>query len=50
MAQEAHKPMFQLKPADGAIGAHVSAVKTAHQDFQRLAKRIAGPIKLIVPE
>ena len=23
LAQEAHKPMFHLKPADGAIGAHV---------------------------
>lgn len=46
MAQEAHKPMFHLKPADGAIGAHVAAVKTAHQDFQRLAQRIAEPINL----
>jgi chromosome partitioning protein len=27
MAQEARKAMFQLKPADGAIGAHSNAVK-----------------------
>jgi hypothetical protein len=26
MAMEARKPMFFLKPADGAIGAHVQAV------------------------
>ena len=27
LAMEAHKPMFHLKPADGAIGAHVEAVR-----------------------
>ncbi len=40
MAQEARKPIFFLKPADGAIGAHTSAVKDAYQDFQRLATEI----------
>jgi chromosome partitioning protein len=40
MAQEARKPIFLLKPADGAIGAHFQAVRAAYQDFLRLAERI----------
>jgi cellulose biosynthesis protein BcsQ len=40
MAQEARKPMFRLKPADGAIGAHVKAVQECYKDFRRLARRI----------
>jgi hypothetical protein len=40
MAQEARKPIFYLKPADGAIGAHTQAVQSAYEDFKRLAKRI----------
>lgn len=41
MAQEARKAMFQLKPADGAIGAHSNAVKGVYWDFNRLAQKIA---------
>lgn len=41
MAQEARKPMFFLKPADGALGAHTYAVKDAYQDFRKLAQEIA---------
>jgi len=41
MAMEARKPVFLLKPADGAIGAHYQAVRRAYDDFQRLASRIA---------
>jgi cellulose biosynthesis protein BcsQ len=41
LAQEAHKPMFHLKPADGAIGAHLQAVQSAHRDFVTLAHGIA---------
>jgi len=37
MAQEARKPMFSLKPADGALGAHVYAVQDAYEDFRRLS-------------
>jgi cellulose biosynthesis protein BcsQ len=40
MAQEARKPMFYLKPADGAIGAHVYAVKSCYRDFRKLASEI----------
>lgn len=41
MAQEARKPMFHLKPADGAIGAHVKAVSGCYWDFKQLALKIA---------
>lgn len=42
LAQEARKPMFQLKVADGAIGAHVQAVQGAYRDFAELARLIAA--------
>jgi cellulose biosynthesis protein BcsQ len=40
MAMEAHKPIFLLKPADGAIGAHYQAVKKVYEDFKQLAEQI----------
>jgi len=42
MAMDAHKPMFLLKPADGAIGAHVQAVQDCYRDFHDLASRLAA--------
>ncbi len=42
LAMEANKPMFYLKPADGAIGAHVEAVRDCHRDFLKLARKIAA--------
>lgn len=44
MAQEAKKPMFLLKPADGAIGGHQSAVRQAYKDFEHLAEHIIEAI------
>lgn len=41
LAQEARKPMFMLRPADGAIGGHASAVRECRQDFNTLAVEIA---------
>ncbi|MGB4583548.1 MAG: ParA family protein [Rhodoferax sp.] len=41
MAMEARKPIFFLKSADGAIGAHIEAVRNCYDDFQDLAKKIA---------
>ena len=49
MAREVRKPMFFLKVADGAIGAHASAVQAAYQDFQRLARRVLEEIGLGTP-
>jgi cellulose biosynthesis protein BcsQ len=40
MAQEARKPMFYLKPADGAIGSHFQSAQEAYQDFRKLARAI----------
>jgi cellulose biosynthesis protein BcsQ len=40
MAQEARKPIFSLRPRDGAIGAHQSAVISAYNDFRNLAENI----------
>ena len=40
MAQDARKPMFLLKPADGAIGGHATAVQDCYKQFRDLAGRI----------
>lgn len=40
LAQDAQKPMFDLKPADGAIGAHTKSVTRCRQDFTNLANLI----------
>ena len=41
MAEEARKPIFHLKPADGALGAHARVVREARKNFEELAQRIA---------
>jgi chromosome partitioning protein len=50
MAQESKKPIFHLKPADGAIGAHTMAVKLVFDDFKDLAVKIADRTGLILPD
>ena len=47
LAQEAHKPMFHLKPADGAIGSHLQAVRGAYLDFEKLARKIAERTQIL---
>ena len=49
LAQDARKPMFRLKPADGAIGAHVQAVQGAYHDFKKLAEEVARRTGVGVP-
>ena len=44
LAMEARKPMFRLKPADGAIGAHAQAVRDCYTDFHALARQILSAI------
>lgn len=41
LAMEARKPMFPLRPVDGAIGAHGAAVRECRKDFERLAGALA---------
>jgi cellulose biosynthesis protein BcsQ len=48
MAMNVHKPMFALKSADGAIGAHVEAVHACYNDFLKLAKQIGSKSNLEV--
>lgn len=40
MAMEARKPIFLLKPADGAIGAHMSAVSRSYEDIKTITEKI----------
>lgn len=40
LAQEARKPMFALKPGDGAIGGHTRAVQDCYREFKKLAEII----------
>jgi chromosome partitioning protein len=40
MSMEARKPIFLLKPADGAIGAHYQAVQRCYSDFKLLTEKI----------
>lgn len=40
MAMEVRKPIFLLRPADGAIGAHSQAVSRAYADFKLLTEKI----------
>ena len=47
LGQEARKPVFLLRSADGAIGAHQQAVRDAYGHFEALARRI---IELVMPE
>ena len=46
MAQEARKPMFLLKPADGAIGGHQGAVRDCYKDYRALALKIASRVSM----
>jgi len=44
MSMEAKKPIFLLKPADGAIGAHYHAVRKCYEHFEILTKKILDKI------
>ncbi len=50
MAMAARKPMFTLRPADGAIGSHIQAVRNCHNDFNALAKAIAKTAAISIPD
>ncbi len=45
LAQAAHKPIFRLTSADGAVGGSIQAAKNAYQDFEQLARKIARNCK-----
>ena len=47
MAMEARKPVFHLKAADGAIGAHNTSVRDCERDFHDLAEAILEKIQAV---
>ncbi|PRQ06608.1 ParA family protein [Enhygromyxa salina] len=47
LAQDAQKAMFQLRPGDGAIGAHMGAVQRCRADFDRLSTRILEQVDIV---
>ena len=47
MAMEARKPIFRLKPSDGAIGAHTYSVKDCERDFRELATTILEKLETV---
>lgn len=49
LAQDARKPMFHLKPADGAIGSHAEAAQRVRGDFHALASAIAKRVGIEMP-
>ncbi len=49
MAQEARKPIFHLKPADGALGAHLAAAQECGREFLKLARSIAVACDFMFP-
>ena len=49
LAQEARKPMFFLKPAGGALGAHRNAVASAYDEFLHVAREITQKIAITLP-
>lgn len=46
MAMEARKPLFLLRSADGAIGAHSYAVQDAYKDYRSLATKVLERVVL----
>ncbi len=49
MAQEARKPVFALRSADGAIGAHQQAVSRARVFFEELTRSVLSRLGVHVP-
>ena len=49
LAQEARKPMFALRPADGAIGGHANAVQDCYRDVRALVREIAQRCNVAEP-
>lgn len=45
LAQSARKPIFDLTPADGALGAHAAAANDAGLDFREMVKAIECRIR-----
>jgi cellulose biosynthesis protein BcsQ len=42
LAQEAGKPIFLLKPAEGAIGAHAQSVSKCYAEFKKISESVVN--------
>ncbi|NOY27531.1 MAG: ParA family protein [Oligoflexia bacterium] len=49
MAIEARKPIFHLKPADGALGSRGAAARKCGEDFRQLTRAIADKAGIRLP-
>jgi cellulose biosynthesis protein BcsQ len=49
LAQDARKPMFDLRPGDGALGSTGRLVQICHREFEALAARVMGAARIPVP-
>lgn len=45
LARDVQKPIFHLRPADGAVGARMAAVQRCREDFEQLASKILERIQ-----
>lgn len=46
LAHDARKPMFDLRPGDGALGATADFVRRCYEDFEALAKEVVSRLGL----
>jgi chromosome partitioning protein len=46
LARSARKPMFDLSPGDGAVGATANFVRKCHQDFAELTRAFASRVDI----
>jgi chromosome partitioning protein len=49
LAMEARKPMFALRPGDGALGAQMYAVRSCYDDFHAVTTTIANRLGIVLP-
>ncbi len=49
LAQDARKPMFDLRPADGALGSTGRLVQTCYREFEDLAGRVMDAAGIPLP-
>lgn len=49
MAQEARKPVFLLRSADGVTGGHIYSVRAAYDHFADLTRQVCNRIGVVLP-
>lgn len=49
LSHKARKPVFDLRAADGALGAHATAAASSRTDFEKLARQVAAACEIALP-